>query len=79
MLGHLVGALQCSDKIYIQFKKKILARSIFFLVRDKTGLVGKKSHSAAITLDSLKWKQLIIKHMPNWSYTGMFYSKNTEE
>lgn len=40
-------------------------KNFFFLVRDKTGLVGKKNHSAAITLDSLKWKQLTIEHMPN--------------
>lgn len=58
---------------------KILAENAFFLIRDKTGLVGKKSHSAAITLDSLKRKQLTIKHMPNWSYTGIFYSKNKEK
>lgn len=43
MLGYLVRTLQCSDKI--------LARNAFFLVRDITGLVGKNSHSAAITSD----------------------------
>lgn len=46
-------------------KEKSWVRMFFFLIRDKTGLVGKKSHSAAITLDSLKWKQLTIEHMPN--------------
>ena len=51
---------------------------MLFSLQDKTGLVGKKSHSAAITLDSLKWKQLTIKNMPKWSYTGIFYSKNKE-
>lgn len=85
MLGYLVRALHYDSKMYMQFNINIyrsLTKNTFFFIRDKTGLVGMKSHSVAITLDSLKWKQLTMKHiakLSNCSYTGISYPKNKEQ